>query len=95
MVVAGLHRRTKRERVLMASTAYAAVIIVAFGYGLSTYFRRRPKLVLVDSDFAYVRNLHKQGLIDDKGFEAMVLLINDPDVVFKRPKPPTMDERKY
>lgn len=94
MVVAGSHRRNKRKRVLVVSAAYAAVIIVALGYGLSTYLRRPPKPELVDSDFAYVRDLHKQGLIDDAGFEAMVLLINDPDVVFNRPPDFLRGERK-
>lgn len=69
----------------IAHGIYVAAIIVTFGYGVRVYLKREPPEVEDDgSDFAYIKNLHKDGRIDDAAFEALVIVANEPDVEFVR-----------
>lgn len=73
----------------MIHGVYIAAIAIAFTYGVSTYLRRRqPKEIEDDgSNFAYIKNLHKEKKIDDAAFEALVIISNEPDVEFIRVPP--------
>lgn len=77
--------RQKAAEVELIHIGYAVAILATFGYGISTYFRRPEPEVDDGSDFAYVQALWGKGLIDDAAFEALVIMVNDPDITFVRP----------
>lgn len=67
---------------------YAVAVVAVFGVALyplvKDWWKERAKAPHEMTDFEWATDLWKRGLVDDDGYEALVLLINSPDLEFKR-----------